>query len=790
MTFESSFIEELRQNEHMPQRWPTLARELYVHLLATPQQGRGQGRTENSVFSYRAQSAATTTTTPTRTPEGSGTKTTSYKDNQSKVVKRSGRGIINLATTGTSTSSTLASPYKRTMDRPSALVSPLTLLERSRSNNVRVSHLRLNPATVGAPRSLLKKPPPPLPSPPSPRPTSRQAFHYYLQPYAYPSSRNAMAYSDFYLRPPSGTSNKKSYTSSIHVHISPVASPITLDLRSPTCEQSAASASTSNAIPQSSEPHDPHLWRTHHPFASSHCPFNFMYEELQCTKGTMFPSTPTQSTKLSFEEAAFTDTEVPLPSPRITFEPLDERHSEDITSTKECVMWNNTCDVLANEVTMSNPHEEVFRLRLGGDNVIQQSKEMTNSTASSCRLGVVTLREGHVCEIVHPFSSLSSLAPLESLQKAALSLCDSTSQTAVDLTPRILIHKSVVRRTLPSHLRVETVIGNSQDLSVLTPGQPVMPPDRMTTPASPYLADDTIYFEALGNHSNAFRPEWSTTLETETEPGAISPLTSETKLTPQETIERINKLRSIIRVDESFYPLQLDKCVQVEQPAIRTLASWQTSKECQVDQLPSDLWDTVTISDTSTQSFNEHDVVPKNVVEDYGDCEPLPSCRSRPRPKENIPFSPLMAWQEQKLRRPSTKSVHRRRRTKVPALKMGNEVTAELTSGAPFLTPGVGRSMSVEEGRCPPPSEQGSSFSVNESSPPLSTLRWEDCINRVYARRRHRSASINAHVRSSRPKRTSRKPCIGDRKKQQDLKCSLMRQTFASAQRSKASHPS
>ncbi|VDK40574.1 unnamed protein product [Taenia asiatica] len=737
-------------------------------------------------FSYRAQS---TTTTPTRTTDGNAKKTASYKSYQSKVVHKGGRGLVGLTTPAISTASTLTSSHKRPTDRPSALVSPLTSLERSRGNNVRVSHLRLNPATVGAPRSLLKKPPSPLPPPPSPQLTPRQKLHQYPQPYAH-TTQNAMACSALYLQPTSTTSNKKSYTSSIHVHVSPVASPITLDLREPSYEPNATSTSTSIAIPQSSEPYDSYPRRTHHLFSSSHCPFNFRYKELQDMEGVMFPPSPTQSTALPVEEGAFTDTEVPLPSPRITLESLDERHVEFVTGTKECAVWKNTFDILANEVTMSKPREEVFTFMLSGGNATRQSKGMTNGTASLSRLRVVSLREGRACEIVRPFSSFSSLVPLESLQKATLSLYDSTSWRAVDRTPRILLHESVVRHTPSSHLLIELVAGNSRDLHVPSPGpQLFMPPDRITTPTSPYIPDDTVYFEALGNHSNAFRPEWSTPLETETEPGAFSPLASETKLTPKETIERINKLRSIIRVDERFYPLQVDKCIQVEQPARRTLASWQTSKECQADQLPSDLWDTATVSDTSTQSFNGHSVATANIVEDYGDCEPLLSCRSRPRPQENVPLPLLTAWREQRLRKPSTKSVRRRRRTKVPALRM-EDVGEELTSGAPFITSRPGRSMSVEEGRCPPPSEQGSPFSINESSPPISTLRWEECINRVYARRRHHSTSSNAHVRSSRPKRTSRKLCTTDRKKQQDLRCSLMRQTFASAQRCKASHPS
>lgn len=738
-------------------------------------------------FSYRAQS---TTTTPTRTTEGDEMKLSSYNSYQSKVVNKGGRRFAGLITPGISTTSTITSSRKRPTDRPSALVSPLTSLERSRGNNVRVSHLRLNPATVGAPRSLLKKPPPPLPPPPSPQPSPRQKSRHYPQPYTHTSAKSAMACSASYLQPPSSTSGKKSYTSSIHVHVSPVASPITLDFREPTCELNATSTSTSNTILQSSEPQDLYPRRTHHLFASSHCPFNFRYKELQCIKDVISPSPPTRSTKLPIE-AAFADTEVPLPSPRITHESYDGRDVKVITRTEECAMWKKTCDMLANEVTTSKPREEVFPFMLGGGNVIHQPKEMTNGTASSSRLRVVSLREGRACEIVRPFSSFSSIAPLESQQRATLSFYDPTSWRAVDRTPRILLHESVVRHTPLSHLRIETVVGSIQDLLIPSPGpQFDMPPDRMTTPASPYLADDNIYFETPGNHSNAFLPEWSTTMETETESRTISSLERETKLTPQETIERINKLRNIIRIDERFYPLQMDKCIQVEQPERRTLASWQTSKECQVDQLPSDLWDTATISDTSTQSCNEHGVVTNNIVEDYGDCEPLPSCRSRLHPQENAPFPPLTVWKEQRLRKPSTKSIRRRRRTKVPALKMEDEVGVELTSGAPFMTSRAARSMSVEGGRCPPPSEQGSSFSVNESSPPISTLRWEECINQVYARRRHRSASGNTHVRSSRPKRTSRKSCTTDRKKQHDLRCSLMRQTFASAQRCKANHPS
>nr|CDS20530.1 hypothetical protein EgrG_001121000 [Echinococcus granulosus] len=745
---------------------------------------------KRTVFvSYHAQSAATT---PARIAEGNGMKISYHNSSQPKAVDKGGRGFAGLAAPGTPTTSMLTSSHKRPTDRPSALVSPLASLERSRSSNVRVSHLRMNPATVGAPRALLKKPPPPLPPPPSPQPIPRQKSH--SQPHAHNSAKNAMACSDLYLQSPSGTSNKKSYTSSIHVHVNPVAPPITLDLREPTYQPNTASNSTSNALPQCSELQDSHPKRTHHLFTFSRCPLDLRYRELRCMEGVVFQSTPAKSTKLSVEKEAFTDTEVPLPSPRITLESCDKRREEVISRTKECTMWNTRDDVLTNDVTILKPHEEVFPFMRGTGNIIQHSKEMTNDTPSLSRLRVVSLREGRVCEIVRPFSPFHALISLENSQKASLRFHEPTNSRAVDSTPCIRLHESVVRHASLGQILSEPLADKSRNFPAPSPEPKFdIPPDRITTPQSPYLTENTVYFEALGSHSTAFCPEGSPLLNTKAEGVAVSPLKRDTTPTPKETMERINKLRSILRVDKKFYPLQVDKCVQVEQPARRTLDSWQISKECQVNQLPSDLWDTATISDTSTHSFNEHDDVVTNIVEDYGDCEPLPSFRGRPQPQENASFPLLMMRQEHRLRKPSSKFVRRRRRTKIPTVKMEDERDAEITSGAPFVASRAIRSMSVDERRCLPSAEQGSTFSANEFSPPVSATtsatRWEECINRVYARRRYHSVSNNTHIQSSRPKQTSRKSCTNDRKRLQDLRCSLMRQTFASAQRCKASQP-
>ncbi|VDM33797.1 unnamed protein product [Hydatigera taeniaeformis] len=727
-----------------------------------PHYGDEENQEKRTVFfSYRARS---TTATPARNVEGNKIKISPLNSNQLKIVSKGSKNLAEVLTPGISTTPTLTSSYRRPKDRPSALVSPLSSFERSRGNNVRVSHLRLNPATVGAPRALLKKtpPPPPLPPPPSPQPSPRQKLHLCLQPCELTSNKNATATTASHLQLPSSQNSKKSYTSSIHVRVSPIASPITLDLREP----NTTSASTSNAIPQSPNSH-PTIVR--HQFASSHCPFNFRYKGMQYAEGVTLPD----------EKTAFTDTEAPLPSPRIIQQSFDERHGGVMPRTKECAVWKNTCDLLSNEATISQSRESVFPFPLGDCNDLKESKEIDNETANSNRLRIVSLRVGRACEIVRPFSSFHSLTSLEGLQKATFDYFTSTKMRAIDSTPRILFHDSVS----------EPMVYNSYK-----PPDPSserhfdMPPDRVTTPGSPYLPDDNVCFQTLGNYSNAFLGESWTLPETAKQKVAVPPPMREVKLTPQETIERINKLRSILRIDEKFYPLQVDKCVQVEQRARNALTSCQASKECQVDQMSTDFWDTATISDT--QSFNEHSAMNTNIVEDHGDCVPQPSFRNHPHPQENASYPLRMGREEPRVQNSSPKSVRRRCHTKLSNLKREDEEDTELISGAPFMTSRTVRSMSVGESQRLPPSEQGSFFAVNGSSSPISTKRWEECLNQVNARRRHHSASSNIHLRSSRPKRTSRKPCTTDRKKQQDLRCSLMRQTFASAQRCKASRPS
>ena len=106
----------------------------------------------------------------------------------------------------------------------------------------------------------------------------------------------------------------------------------------------------------------------------------------------------------------------------------------------------------------------------------------------------------------------------------------------------------------------------------------------------------------------------------------------------------------------------------------------------------------------------------------------------------------------------------------------------------------LSRSNSLDDNRYPP-SESGSPAYANDSfSPRIKTTptgRWEDCINRVYARRRHHSITASGNGRErSRQKKISRNSCNNDRTKRQDLRPSLLRQTFASTQRYKPSQRS
>ena len=606
----------------------------------------------------------------------------------------------------------LPSPHKRPTERPSALVSSSSLADSSRSSKtVRVSHLRLNPSTVGAPKALLR----------SSKSNSKE-----------PIPQNLLL---------TQKGGAKSYTSSIRVEVTPI-SAITVDLR----EQK---------MPYSVSSEDSKLQEV-----SS--------KEVRFKEDTTFSPTLTESSYSSVEDVG--NTNLQLPSPRLEFE---EAFSELPTKDKDAAFWN-IGDGSANHAKTPRSNN----CMQGGDNAILNH--------------AVSLQIGTACEITRSispsYSPVPCVAPIPNFQRGdMMSPHKLINCRAIDTSPCILRQDSVTRQ-IPIGLDV-------CEAPYQEPNYPPFsdrPPERAVNPDSPYMPGVISYIEVPVKHSRGISEE-----EILPRPEAkiliVSPVESDENLSAHETMQRINKLRSILRADEKIYPLQMDKCVQAEQSPRAVQATFQATKECQAGQPSSDLWDTATVSDSS--SSDSVIVGPNNFVEDHGDCEKLALLLSNLNPTTDAPIQRYTIEQGlERLRKLPPKSSRSRRRLKAPITKVNEDISTDLMAGAPFMVSRLGRSTSVDDSRNPP-SEQASPQCINDSSPrvnPSSAARWEDCINRVYARRRHHSASASGSGRE-RPRQkkiSSRNSCNNDRSKRQDVRPSLLRQTFASAQRCKPSQRS
>ncbi|CDS43451.1 conserved hypothetical protein [Echinococcus multilocularis] len=364
-------------------------------------------------------------------------------------------------------------------------------LERPRSSKVPVSSLRINPATVGAPKCTSKKPSPFLLPDPPPQPQPQPRSRLQPQSCAHAQARtiaNIISMrSPRHLRPCSSTTNHTKCCASTPI--------ITLHSHKQKCASHTAASCSSNANPQSSQPRNAFVRRIRHVLDFVHFPFGWKFKKLRDKHGGIF-SPPLQSTKLPLEKVAFMHTKMPLTRPLITIQSCDGRCFKIVHRAKRYAMCSNN----TNDETKSTSYEEVLYLMPRGGNVFDDSLETVDFIANYGGVRLHLRQVGHACEIVLRSSSLHSLTSLQSPQRAALRCHEKKNCRPIDSTPRILLHDSVVKHT-PAAQTMSKIMPITM-YNLLSPSAEQefeMPPVRIATPASPFLSDDNVYCKALGN---------------------------------------------------------------------------------------------------------------------------------------------------------------------------------------------------------------------------------------------------------------------------------------------------
>ncbi|KAM7533659.1 hypothetical protein Aperf_G00000125515 [Anoplocephala perfoliata] len=378
---------------------------------------------------------------------------------------------------------------------------------------------------------------------------------------------------------------------------------------------------------------------------------------------------------------------------------------------------------------------------------------------------MISLRVGQVNEAMQLLSPPLSPIPSESAEKLTASLQPCMTSRAIDLSPSILQQKYIVLQA-PLNLTSQ-YIALDDESSNGNDAYSDMPPARSAVPESPYVPE-VIFYQGISSKSliKFLSGKKDVTHSANQISSPLRPK-EEDNPTAQETLERINKLRRILRAEEGNHSLEMDKSVQAGQPLKKKS---MISRAVETEEPKTDPWDTATVSDSLADSSSHYE------VENYDRSGKLAPQNSRS--EECSQFKHTL--KDQKL---PPKFGRSRRRPKQTNAKVTERLNSDLTSGAPFMVGRLGRSNAVG-GQC-----RNSPGALPEAPMIVASRRWEDCINKLYARCRQNSASAHPRVLLEQ-KRTLRNACCNERRSNRQVRSSVLQQTFSSAQRCKLSQRS
>lgn len=374
----------------------------------------------------------------------------------------------------------------------------------------------------------------------------------------------------------------------------------------------------------------------------------------------------------------------------------------------------------------------------------------------------IPLKVGQVSEVMQTMPPLLSPIPSERAEKLTATLPSCSISKAINISPHILQQKCVVAQAPLSFILHDISLDDESPN-----GQGAhfdMPPERSAVPESPYVSEVISYQGTSSKSLAKVLFSKKKVRDSDIQNSSPSLQMEDNYIRARETLERINKLRSILHTDESIHSLVKDKSVQIDQPPRKKL---MISRVDETDQPQSDLWDTATVSDSLADSFNHL------VVENYIDSGKL--SQSNP---QHAQFQECSQFNRAlKTKKFSLKPARSRREPKQTDVKANDRMNPDLSSGAPFMVGRLARSNLVGE-RC-----QDSPSALLEVPLMAAPGRWEDCINQLYAKCRQNSASVQPRVLLGQ-KRVLRNSCSNEtRSNRQEVRSSLLRQTFSSAQR-------
>ncbi|KAL5103944.1 hypothetical protein TcWFU_010076 [Taenia crassiceps] len=422
--------------------------------------------------------------------------------------------------------------------RYSALASRTPLLECSRSTRARLSKSRVNSSV----NRLSKAPSKKSSSSPIARPT--------LPPHPQPQTQ-LRSHQRAIFRKPWSLNRQWRKVKDAKGHPSACsASPTALQSPNAACAPVSTSKATGSADAQA--PNWP-TWKAKKPrhlLDFSHFPFGWKFKRLQEEKEGVISPQPEQCFKLPAERVQLTDTSVPLAKPCISYQPCAPKHFTLISQIKSCA---------AMTLLAHNQMPDFMAIRTNG---IHLPLTAIND-AKCCNALRVRPREVRLTsEIVQHFSSVLPSLPPHSPQRATHQLHGQRNAAIAHHSAGILFHSSAINLKPPQRncCPFVPVKPYHPPFPPVAP-QPDIPPERTSIPASPYVPVDSGDVGTLGKPALcpiAFGPQRSAKLQTSA-PRVDAP----PALDPCDTMQRIRKLRSILRVDQWLSSLWAEDGVHV-----------------------------------------------------------------------------------------------------------------------------------------------------------------------------------------------------------------------------------
>ncbi|KAL5106887.1 hypothetical protein TcWFU_005852 [Taenia crassiceps] len=273
----------------------------------------------------------------------------------------------------------------------------------------------------------------------------------------------------------------------------------------------------------------------------SRLPFGWKAKRLREERKAVLPPLAEECMQLAAERAApLMDGMAQVTRPRISIQPFNARHIDVVTKYAQRGLCNvNGGGVETNAAVVCVVSEDVLHFTRAEDNLAHHSLVPINDTTTCSRVHVSSREEGRTGEAVREVSFTPALlVSVESVQGAAtLHPHRQSSRRCVACAACISFHNTSAVRHAPA---AQVVMGETAPDGwhhvAYAPPPPTwyeMPPERMSTPASPYVAADTAL---LGKHGRPATPPssiWSVILKARAQEVASTSARS-----PRETMQQ------------------------------------------------------------------------------------------------------------------------------------------------------------------------------------------------------------------------------------------------------------